>query len=201
MNDPRIIFFDRIAADWDLSGQNPHETIARLNELGEQLSLTPGLDLLEVGCGTGQVTGWLAAQVAPGRVVAIDFSEAMLLQARAKRIDADFRHRDVCSDPLPPRSFDVVLCFHSFPHFRDQEAAVKNLVSALRPGGRLLVLHLASIAAINSFHDGVGGEVAGDHLPNEQEWRRLLSANGLRLVEWIDRDGLFFLEAIWNEES
>ncbi|NLE36464.1 MAG: class I SAM-dependent methyltransferase [Pirellulaceae bacterium] len=201
MNDPRIAFFDRIAANWDHSGQNPLETIDRLGQLDEHLRLTPGLDVLEVGCGTGQITGWLAGVVAPGRVVAIDFSEAMLAQARAKRIDAEFRRCDVCADRLPPRMVDLVLCFHSFPHFRDQDAAMRNLAGALRPGGRLLVVHLASIAAINAFHDGVGGEVAGDHLPDEQEWSRLLAAVGLRQTTWIDREGLFVIEGVLDDKE
>ena len=38
--------------------------------------------------------------------------------------------------------------------------------------------------------------VAGDHLPDQQGWDALLAAAGLRRVEWIDREGLFFLKAV-----
>jgi len=72
-----------------------------------------------VGCGTGQITGWLAARVKPGRVMAADFSPAMLAQARGRGLHADFVLLDICRDGPVRRRFDVVLCFHSFLHFRD----------------------------------------------------------------------------------
>lgn len=195
MNDPRIKFFDGLAAEWDHGEQDPGETIRRLEELGDLLRLQPGLDVLEVGCGTGQVTGWLAARVAPGRVTAIDFSVGMLAQARSKGIEAAFLRCDVCRDELARESVDVVFCFHSFPHFRDQRGAMRNLARVIRRRGRIVVVHLASIEAINTFHDRVGGAVAGDHLPDEAGWNELLAENNLRRTQWIDREGLFFLEA------
>jgi len=194
--DPRIAFFDRQAETWDLNGPDVKTTIHRLEELGELLALRPGQDLLEVGCGTGQITAWLADQVKPGKVTGIDFSEAMLIKARSKAIDARFMRRDVCTDSLGQHGYDVVLCFHSFPHFRDKQAALKNIAQALRPLGSLIILHLKGRREVNDFHDGVGGAVEGDHLPNEQEWDRLLEQAGLRRVHLIDRKNLFFLKAI-----
>ena len=195
-SDPRIAFFNRIAPDWDTNGQDPDDTVRQLEEFADLLRLQPGNNLLEVGCGTGQITGWLARQVAPGQVVAVDFAETMLTQAKKKDIPAKWHHADVCRDDLGQSCFDVVLCFHSFPHFADQAAAVTNLARTLRPNGRFLVMHLAGSAQINAFHDEVGGEVAGDHLPCTDKWESLLAANNLSVRNHIDRDGLFFLEAV-----
>jgi len=194
-SDPRIAFFNGLADRWDSGEQDPAETVSRLAGLSDLLGLKAGDDLLEVGCGTGQITGWLALQVAPGRVVAVDFAEAMLDQARRKGIRAEFRRADVCDADLGERCFDVVLCFHSFPHFRDQPAALRNLAKTLRPTGRLLVMHLAGSAEINAFHDQVGGAVAGDHLPVGDDWGPLLASAGLRAQDHEDREGLFFLAA------
>jgi demethylmenaquinone methyltransferase/2-methoxy-6-polyprenyl-1,4-benzoquinol methylase len=193
--DPRIAFFDKLAVEWDDGEQDPAETVARLEALEDLLYLESGQRLLEVGCGTGQITGWLVEQVHPAEVVAVDFSDAMLTQAKAKGVEAEFRRADVCSDSLGEGCFDVILCFHSFPHFRDQAAALANLARALAPGGRFLVTHLNSAADVNAFHDQVGGEVAGDHLPEADAWDPLLSAAGLVRQKLIDRQGLFFLEA------
>jgi len=194
--DARAGYFAELAPRWDTGGQDPAATVDRLAQLRDLLGLEHGIDLLEVGCGTGQITGWLADQVAPGRVVAVDFAEAMLECARRKVTTAEFRFADVCSTDLGERCFDVALCFHSFPHFRDQGAAAINLARALRPGGRLLVMHLASRAEINAFHDQVGGAVSGDHLPAPTEWETLLPQAGLRLTDYQDREGLFFLAAV-----
>ncbi len=192
--DPRVVFFDRLAADWDTAEQDPAETVRQLAACADLLKLRPGEDVVEVGCGTGQLTGWLAGQVRPGHVLGIDFSPAMIAKARAKNIPAEFRVADVCQDELGENLFEVAFCFHSFPHFRDQAAALGNIAAALKPVGRLLVVHLNSRAEVNRFHDSVGGEVAGDHLPDDTRWEELLAGAGLRKIEQIDREGLFLLK-------
>ncbi len=193
--DPRIAFFDELAPRWDRDGQSPCETVERVSGLADHLAIKLGHDVLEVGCGTGQLTGWLAEQAGPGKVVAVDFSPAMVARAQAKGISAEFRVADACRDDLGTDCFDVVLCFHSFPHFRDQKAALRNLARAMKPGGRLMVMHLAGSAAINAFHAGVEGAVSVDHLPVGDEWPPLLAAAGLRRVSLIDTDDLFLLTA------
>jgi 2-polyprenyl-3-methyl-5-hydroxy-6-metoxy-1,4-benzoquinol methylase len=194
MTDPRILFFDRHAAQWD-TYSDPQVTLERLNQLSEPLKLNPGMDLLEVGCGTGQITQWLADRVRPGRVWGLDFSARMLEKARTKGITAEFIQGDVCDKVPGDRPFDTVLCFHSFPHFRDPFTALKNLAAALKTQGQLLILHLAGSREINRFHTEVGGPVAGDHLPEAGEWDVLLSRAGLRKLELIDQADLFFLRA------
>ncbi|MFW6132281.1 MAG: class I SAM-dependent methyltransferase [Planctomycetota bacterium] len=192
--DPRIGFFDAAAPEWDTG--RPHlDTSERIDEVADHLQLKPGQEVLEVGCGTGQLTAWLVAQVGPGHVTGVDFSAEMLARARAKGIDADFRHADVCCDDLGTDRFDLVLCFHAFPHFRDQQAALVTLARAMKPAGRLVVMHWNSAAEINAFHDALAAPVAGDHLPVGDAWTPLLDAAGLTAVRHVDHPGLFVLEA------
>ncbi len=194
-SDPRIGFFDALAANWDNELPSSQAMTDRLSQHVGLLALKPGMSLLEVGCGTGKTTAWLAAQVAPGRVKAIDFSPEMIARAMAKGIDADFACLDVCRDNLGRDRYDVILCLHSFPHFRDQAAALWNLAQALKPGGRLIVMHLAGSDHINHFHAGIDGAVNGDLLPVGEEWKALLRDAGLLQAMLIDREDLFFLEA------
>lgn len=194
--DPRIGFFDNLAHQWDEEEPSAEEMTARLREQAELLALQAGDSLLEVGCGTGKTTAWLAHAVAPGRVTAVDFAPEMIARARAKQIDANFACLDVCTSDLGEALYDVILCFHSFPHFRDQAAALRNFVRALKPGGRLIVMHLAGSSHINEFHANLDGAVGGDVLPVEEEWTPLLAQAGLKQTNLIDREDLFFLEAI-----
>ncbi len=150
--------------------------------------------MLEVGCGTGQLTGWLADCVRPGRVEAIDFSPKMIRKAAAKR-GGEFRVADVCQDDLGQAEFDVALCFHSFPHFRDQPTALQNLASCLKEGGRLIVMHLRGREAINAFHSSVGGAIGGDLLPADDRWKWWLADAGMTPAKIIDGRELFFLQA------
>lgn len=194
-DDPRVSFFDDMAAGWDAEEPSAETMTAGLSSHADLLDLRPGQSLLEVGCGTGKTTAWLAEQVAPGRVTAIDFSPKMIDIARGKGIDADFACVDVCCDDLGRERYDVILCFHSFPHFRDQPAALKNFARAVKPDGRLIVMHLAGSDHINEFHAAIEGPVSGDVLPVGDDWPPLLEAAGLRQTKLIDQHDLFFLEA------
>jgi ubiquinone/menaquinone biosynthesis C-methylase UbiE len=194
-HDPRIGFFDDLADRWDISGQSPSDTVETVKRHADRLRLTPGMSVLEVGCGTGQLTGWLAEQVRPGQVVGIDFSREMLRVAAAKGIAAIFRLADVCSDDLGQEEFDLALCFHSFPHFRDQPAALRNLARSLKPRARLIVMHLHPRGAVNAHHHGVGGSVMHDFLPDDSDWNTWLAAAGFGPPEIRDGETGFFLQA------
>jgi SAM-dependent methyltransferase len=194
-SDPRIEFFDQHAATWDTDGPSPAETLRRLGELEPLLALAPGQDVLEVGCGTGQVTAWLVERVRPGEVTAIDFSLAMLERARARGVQAEFRRRDVCCEDVGEAAYDVVFCMHSYPHFRDQAGAVRIMARALKPGGRLIILHLDGWELVNLFHQQVGGVIAGDLIPPPPVLRGAIEGAGLAVEELIARENLFYLAA------
>jgi len=199
--DPRIAFFDRLAPVWDTECSRPEAILSRLEALDGEVGLAPGLDLLEIGCGTGLVSGWLAGRVHPGRLVAADFSAAMLDQARQRGHAADYRQLDICAEGPVPERFDVILCFNAFPHFRDQPAALRQIHRSLKPGGCLTILHLAGSAQINAFHAGLREPVCHDRLPAADEWPGLLRAAGLELSRFTDREDLFLLQARPAEEG
>jgi SAM-dependent methyltransferase len=193
--DPRIAFFDHHAPHWDSYGPPLPAVLARLEELKQRLGLQPGLDVLEVGCGTGQVTAWLADAVRPGSVTAVDFSPEMLMRAKARGTDAQFICLDVCGDDLGSGRYDVAFCMHVFPHLQKKEEALRRLATALKPGGRLIVLHLMGRKQVNAIHHDAGGVVAEDQLPCMYYWPAEMEKAGLDLVDWADQDDLFLLTA------
>ena len=76
--------------------------------------LRPGLSLLDIGSGPGTITADLAVIVAPGRVTALETSEAVLRHTRAEVTrrgisTVDFAVGDVLALDFPAASFDVVL--------------------------------------------------------------------------------------------
>ena len=193
--DPRIAFFDDHAPTWDADAGEVAQTLARLRELRGDIGLRPGQNVLEVGCGTGRITGWLAETLKPGRVVAVDFSPAMLRQAQARGVDANFRLFDICGETPMAEQFDVVLCFHAFPHFRDKLRALRNIRNLLASGGQLVILHLAGSAELKEFHAQLSHPVCHDHMPPQDLWPEMLAGCDLRLVSLTDQLGLFLLKA------
>ena len=106
----------------------------------EALGDLHGRDVLDLGCGTGRHTAWLAE--AGARVTAVDFSERMLERARRKAPDADVRFivHDL-HDPLPleAASFDAVVSGLVLEHLRDLDGFFGEVRRVLRPRGRAVV--------------------------------------------------------------
>jgi SAM-dependent methyltransferase len=99
--------------------------------------LAPGLAVLDVGCGPGTITADLARLVAPGRVTAVDASEAALDEARrtAGLANVDFAVADVHALDFPDASFDVVHAHQVLQHVGDPVTALSEMRRVCRPGG------------------------------------------------------------------
>ena len=139
----------------------------------EALGDVRGRDVLDLGCGTGRHTAWLAESGA--RVTAVDFSEHMLERARLKVSAADVRFivHDI-HEPLPldDASFDAVVSGLVLEHLRDLDGFFIEAHRVLRPGGHAVVsaMHPAMFLRDSRarFTDPDSGEViAPGSLPHQ----------------------------------
>src|SRR6201993_3440646 len=100
------------------------------------------LDALDAGCGTGFLSFELAAR--GHRVTGVDFSPAMLAEARRKAAQQNFpvRFEEADAEQLPfaSGSFDLAISRHVLWTLPHPEAAIDEWVRVLRPGGRLAVI-------------------------------------------------------------
>ncbi len=98
-----------------------------------------GLNVLDLGCGTGRHALWLAA--AGATVTGVDFSEGMLAEARRKRGAEAVRF--VVHDlhlPLPfAAEFDLVVSGLVLEHLRELDGFFAEARRVLKPGGRAVV--------------------------------------------------------------
>lgn len=112
----------------------------------DELRLAPGHRVLDLGCGTGDDTRRLARLVAPGEVIGIDASEAMIEVARRRLegtgVPASFHVGDAMALDLPTDSFDAVRCERLLIHVPDPAVVLDEMVRVTRPGGRVVVIDI-----------------------------------------------------------
>jgi trans-aconitate 2-methyltransferase len=132
------------AADWDARTYDrvadPQATWGAA--VLERLALEGDETVLDAGCGTGRVTELLLAKLPRGRVVALDQSAAMLVEARRRLAGFGDRVAYVRADlgqPLPlDAPVDAILSTATFHWVMDHDALFANLAAVLRPGGWLV---------------------------------------------------------------
>ena len=104
----------------------------------EDLGIGPGARTLEVGCGNGSISAWLADRVAPGgRAVAVDLDLSLI---DGDKPGFESRQGDIVAAPVEPRDFDLVTARAVLHHVADAEAAIANLLASVRPGGAILLI-------------------------------------------------------------
>jgi SAM-dependent methyltransferase len=117
-----------------------------LRGLFSELAIPPAARVLDLGCGVGTATRWLAELLdRDSRVVGVDLSLPHLQAARGAR-DPAARARDVSllqADAAQlcfrDRSFDLVWSCNTINHLSDPVAALADLRAALRPEGRVVL--------------------------------------------------------------
>ncbi len=125
----------------------------------ESLGIGAGAKTLEVGCGNGSISSWLAERVRPGgRAVAVDLDLSLV---DGSPPGLELRRADIVAGPVGSREFDLVTARAVLHHVSDAEAAIENLVASARPGGAILLIEPdflpVSIAAppdVRAFWEG-----------------------------------------------
>ena len=102
--------------------------------------LSPGMRLLDLGCGPGTISVGLAAAVAPGALHGIDMepSQIEIASAAAKaggHGKAVFHVGDATDLPFEDESFDVAHCHALLNHAPDTQAVLAEVKRVLKPGG------------------------------------------------------------------
>jgi SAM-dependent methyltransferase len=104
----------------------------------ERLGVAEGWHCLEVGGGGGSVAAWMSQRVgSSGRVLVTDIDTRFLEGLDYPNLEV--RRHDIRFDPLPEAAFDLVHGRLLLMHLRERERALMSMVSAVKPGGWLLV--------------------------------------------------------------
>jgi ubiquinone/menaquinone biosynthesis C-methylase UbiE len=143
---------------------------------------TPGR-VLDVGCGTGQLTARIQRELRPSESVGCDFSGGMLRRAARNHPGHPWVRGNALQLPFGDERFFAVVSTESFHWFPDQEAALAEFYRVLAPNGRLLVALVNPRAEWLSRLTRLGSKLLGEplHWPTHTRLRQQLETTGFRV--------------------
>ena len=116
------------------------------NDIVAAAELKPGMDVADIGAGTGFFSAMMAARVGPkGKVYAVDIAENFLEHIAKTAKEAKIKNIKtvLCDDrstKLKKDSVDFVFVCDTYHHFEFPFSTLESIHNALRPGGRLFIV-------------------------------------------------------------
>lgn len=133
----------------------------------ERAELADGQQILELGCGWGSLTLWMAEHYPASHIMAVSnsHSQAEFIRTRAMErgfgnvecVVADVREYD------PGRQFDRVVSLEMFEHMRNWETLLHRIAGWLLPGGKLFIHVFCHRECPYFFETGGAGDWMGRH--------------------------------------
>ncbi|WP_207592565.1 methyltransferase domain-containing protein [Halomontanus rarus] len=140
--------YDALADRWTEFTEGPWKKRVLWPMTRSLLPEVAGKRVLDVGCGDGTYSAWLADQGAD--VLGIDLSREMISVARENHgEDAEFQRADITDSlsGVDDREFDLVCCQHVFSHLPELDGPLAEFARVLEPGGTVV------ISTHHPFHD------------------------------------------------
>ncbi len=165
------------------------------NDVMALIDATAGSLVIDLGCGTGALTGALKER--GYRVIGVDASGEMLRVAKGRHPDTEFLQMDALEFTLPEPA-DVIFSnavFHWIEQ-EDQDALMGNIARNLKPGGQL-VFEMGGKDCAETVHGTLESIFTSKGLPYRRlkyfptigEYAPLLEKNGFRITHafWFER--------------
>lgn len=177
-----------------------------LSAVDRKIGLTLGQAqaILDVGCGDGRLT-WYLAQKSQRQVIGLDLSDVGFSKAKALAHKAGVRELvkcvqgDVRQLDFPDGQFDVVILAYTLHHIEGSPAALKEVRRVLRPGGTVIV---------SEFEVREGEAKAGCYQFSPAELVEVLVNAGFGDIRWerVEEDILLLAasktwEEVWTRQE
>ncbi|MBE7473635.1 MAG: SAM-dependent methyltransferase [Anaerolineae bacterium] len=180
------VYFDQIAQQWDQMQQSFFSDTVREKAL-VTAGVRAGQVAADIGAGNGFITAGLLGRGL--KVIAVDQSEAMLAEMGRKfgeTAEVDYRRGDAEALPLADTEVDYAFANMYLHHVESPGEAIKEMVRALKPGGKLVITDL--------------DEHTHEFLRQEQ-YDRWLGFKRLEIRDWFIAAGLKNVAVVDSEEK
>ena len=158
------------------------EISQKRKEIIEVCQLKPGMDVADIGAGTGLFTRPFARQVKEGTVYAVDISDKFVGHILKTCEEQNLKNVKgiVCSHDstnLPADSIDLAFICDTYHHFEFPYKTMATVHKALRPGGRLILVDFRKIPGVS--RDWIIGHVRC----NQKETAKEITEAGFELID------------------
>lgn len=155
----------------------------RPDRLIAELGLAPGMNVADIGAGTGYHARRMAQAVAPGTVFAVDIQPEMLERLQALAAERGIANiRPVLGAPDDPRladaSLDLAIMVDVYHELEAPHEMLERIVRALKPGGRLVFVEYRGEDAavpIRRLHKMTEDQVRKEASVHALEWERTVA--------------------------
>lgn len=150
-------------------------------------TITSDMLLLDVGCGTGQTTLFIAKHY-PCRVVAVDLNQKMLDKAKCKFIDSGLEipliHADAMNLPFHRGTFDIVLAESVTIFTANISRTLREYHRVLKPGGKLLATEGTALYPLEKNEtEDLKTNLGIAFLPTKEQWCNMLRETGFSNIK------------------
>jgi len=150
-------FADPDVTEWiERFEREGRDVFAKRMEILDLMGLKPGMNVSDIGAGSGFFARLMAQKVAPGGIVyAVDISKSFVdhIEKTAREMGLE-NVKAVLGDPASPKlaenSVDVVFVAHTYHHFEFPYEMLAEIKKALRPDGLLLLIDAERITGLTS---------------------------------------------------
>lgn len=159
-----------------IAGLVPYQDM--LDRVVQALELSPGMRVLDAGCGTGALAEKVARACPQVELIGLDHSASMLRRARTRRVwPASFVFLEGDLDDLLARDragFDRIASVNVIWALPDPQRTLSGMTRALRPGG-----HMVHATPRLRF---AAQRIAWEHIRRQRGWKRFRAVASLPLL-------------------
>lgn len=199
MNSNNVIDLDALYYEKNSSSQ-----YSSVQKLLAKLDIRSDAQVLDVGCGFGNIAAEISDKVPLGKVVGIDASENMIGLAKERFSNEKFPNLQfykINAEDIKfeKDSFDVILCANTLLWVRKPKKAMKAMCRALKEGGILTILTYcnntpyASLFAevLNKYFSSFAPKSAGKTMLSEEKHKQILAEERMEIDEFIVEDIMY----------
>jgi len=142
----------------------------------KMLNIKPHENILDLCCGTGDLTKIIKNYYPTAFVTGVDFSDKMIEIAKNKVLNAKFIQADATNLPFPDNTFDAVTMGFGLRNIQNAEKAIEEIYRVLRPNGRFLHLDFGEKNFLSKIYDKTILSIIGLFTDNTFAYKYLINS-------------------------